>query len=245
MSYLPPKNQRSAGIDLGVKTFATFSNKTYIDSPKPLKKYLKKLKRVQRQLSKKVHSRTKGDTTPQSNNFKKFSLKVSKIHKKIADIRKDFLHKTTTFLTDNFKYIAIENLNVKGMMANRKLSKAISDLGFFEFKRQLEYKAKLKDNIINIIDRWFPSSKTCSNCGNKKEKLLLSERIFDCEKCAIKIDRDLNASINIHNQLPIVHREVKPLEIQAMDLKATLSNLTRIVELGSKSQTNLTISRFE
>jgi putative transposase len=239
------ENQASIGIDLGIKTLATFSNGTFFQSPKPLKKYLKKLKRVQRQLSKKVHSRTKGDKTPKSKNFLKHSLKVAKVHKKIADIRHNSLHKLTTFLTDNFKFISIKDLNVKGMMKNSKLSKAISDMGFYEFKRQLQYKAKIKGNYIHIVDRWFPSSKTCSNCGNKKENLSLSERTYICEKCELEIDRDLNASINLHNQLPRVHREVKPLEIQAMNLKARLLDLTSVVELGNKHQKYLTMSHYE
>jgi putative transposase len=151
----------------------------------------------------------------------------------------------TTFLTENFKFIAIEDLNVKGMMKNSKLSKAISDMAFYEFKRQLQYKVKIKENYFHVVDMWFQSSKTCSNCGNKKEKLSLSERTYICEKCELEIDRDLNASINLHNQLPTVHREVKPLETQALNLEAGLSDLTSVVELGNKHQKYLTISSFE
>jgi putative transposase len=239
------KNQASVGIDLGIKHLAILSNGTYIDSPKPLNKYLRKLKRESRKLSKKQYSRYKGDKTQKSNNYIKQSMKLAKIHKRISDIRSNFLHKTTTYLTDNFKYISMEDLNTKGMMANRKLSKAISDMGFFEFKRQLEYKSKSKGNKLNIINRWFPSSKTCSNCGNTKSELTLKDRVYKCNECSIELDRDLNASFNIHNLLPTVYREVKPVEITAMDLKAGLSNLTSIVESGSKYQTNLTISRFE
>jgi len=246
MSYFEPcKNQASVGIDLGIKSLVTLSNGLFVDSPKPLKKYLRKIKRVSRQLSKKVHSRKKGDTTPKSNNYKKHSIKLAKIHKKIADIRTNSLHKLTTALTDNFQYISIENLNVKGMMANHKLAKAISDMGFYEFRRQLEYKSKLKGNIINVIDRWFPSSKTCSVCSNIKKDLTLKDRIYKCQKCGLEIDRDLNASINIHNQLPIVHRKVTPVEITAMDLEAGLLNLTSIIEAGSKHQKYLIMSRFE
>ena len=246
MSYFEPcKNQASVGVDLGIKSLATLSNGTFIDSPKPLKKYLKKIKRVSRQLSKKVHSRKKGDITPKSNNYKKHSIKLAKIHKKIADIRTNSLHKLTTALTDNYKYISIENLNVKGMMANHKLAKAISDMGFYEFRRQLEYKSKLKGNILLVIDRWFPSSKTCCNCDNVKKDLTLKERIYKCEKCGIELDRDFNAGINIHNQLPIVHRKVTPVKITAMDLRVNLLNLTSIVEAGSKHQKYLIISKFE
>ena len=137
------------------------------------------------------------------------------------------MHKLTTALTDNFQYISIENLNVKGMMANHKLAKAISDMGFYEFRRQLEYKAKLKGNIINVIDRWFPSSKTCCNCGNVKKDLTLKERIYKCKKCGIKLDRDFNASINIHNQLPIVHRKVTPVESEDKMLVLNVQGVSR------------------
>lgn len=243
MSYLPCKSQASVGIDLGIKTLLTLSNGAYIESPKPLKKYLKKLKRLSRQLSKKQHSRKKGDKTPKSNNYIKHSLKLSKLHKNIADIRKDSLHKITTFLTDNFKYISIEDLNVKGMMSNSKLSKSISDLGFYEFKRQLQYKSANKGNHLLINDKWFASSKTCPNCGNHKADLTLNDRVYKCNECGLIVDRDLSASVNLHNQLPRVHREVTPKEITAMNLKAGLLNLTSIVELGNKHQ-YLTINNY-
>jgi putative transposase len=118
-------------------------------------------------------------------------------------------------------------------------------MGFYEFRRQLEYKSKLKGNILLVIDRWFPSSKTCCNCDNVKKDLTLKERIYKCEKCGIELDRDFNAGINIHNQLPIVHRKVTPVKITAMDLEASLFNLTSIVEAGSKHQKYLMISKFE
>ena len=236
MSYLPCKNQASVGIDLGIKKLAVLSNGSYIESPRPLKKLLRKLKKLNRQLSRKQHSRKKGDTTPQSNNYKKFKLKIAKLYKKIADIRRDRLHKLTTYLTDNFKFISIENLNVKGMMSNHKLARSIQDLGFYELKRQLEYKSKQKGNKLFINDKWFASSKICCNCGTKKEDLTLSDRIYYCNECKLKIDRDLNASINLHNQLGRVHPEVTPVEITAMNLEAGLLNLTSSIEAGSKHQ---------
>ena len=221
ISYLPCKSQASVGIDLGIKHFAVLSNGSFIDSPKPLSKKLKKLKKLSKQLSRKQHPRKKGDKTKVSNNFKKHSLKVAKLHNKISNIRKDFLHKFTTYLTDNFKYISIETLNIKGMMSNRKLSRAISDIGMYEFKRQLNYKAKLKGNIILENDKWFASSKTCPNCGNIKKDLTLRDRVYI-------------ASINLHNQLPRVHREVTPVEIAALNLSDALIDLTSIVEAGIK-----------
>lgn len=229
------KSQASIGIDLGINHFAVLSNGSFINSPKPLKKNLKKLKRLSRQLSKKQHSRKKGDTTSKSNNYIKHSIKVAKLHKRVADIRKDFLHKFTTYLTDNFQYISIETLNVKGMMSNRKLSRAISDIGMYEFKRQLLYKAELKGNYILENNKWFASSKNCPYCGNNKADLTLKDRIYECKECKmVKADRDFVASINLHNQLGKVLPEVTPVEITALNQEAKLIDLTSIVEAGSK-----------
>jgi putative transposase len=113
----------------------------------------------------------------------------------MANIRKDTLHKLTTYLAKNHSQIVIEDLNVSGMLANHKLAKAVQDMGFYEFRRQLKYKTQLYGSELIIADRWFPSSKTCSNCGHKKESLSLSERVFECEKCSFICDRDLNASL--------------------------------------------------
>ncbi|MHC5727696.1 MAG: RNA-guided endonuclease InsQ/TnpB family protein, partial [Nostoc sp.] len=132
-----------------------------------------------------------------SANHTKGTLKVAKLHLKIANIRKNTLHKITTYISKNHAVIGIENLNVSGMMANRKLSKALADMGFYEFRRQLEYKTQLYSSKLIIVDRFFPSSKTCSNCGIKKESLSLKERVFNCKHCGMTSDRDLNASINL------------------------------------------------
>ncbi len=197
MSYLPCENQASVGIDLGIKHFALLGNGSYIDTPKPLKQKLKRLKRLSKRLSKKEDPRKKGDKTELSNDFKKHSIKIAKLYAKISNIRKDFLHKFTTYLTNNFKYISIETLNVKGMIGNHKLSRAISDIGMYEFKRELKYKAKLKGNLILENDRWFASSKICPNCGNVKKDLTLKDRVYICDECGFKADRDLSTSINL------------------------------------------------
>jgi len=190
---LPRKQlQESVGIDLGVESFATLSNNQVFDAPKPLKQAKTKLARLQRQASKKV----KG-----SNNQRKTYNKISRIHSLISAIRKDFLHKLTTYLAQTFKLIKIEDLNVKGMMANHKLAGAISDLGFDEFKRQVQYKCQMYGASLVLVDQWFPSSKTCSNCGSKKD-MPLSFRSYDCPVCGISINRDLNASLNILNWEP-------------------------------------------
>ncbi len=137
-----------------------------------------------------------------SKNWKKAQIKIARLHRKIANIRKDVLHKLTTYLAKNHSKVVIEDLNIKGMLANHKLAKAIADMGFYEFRRQLEYKCQLYGSQLVVINRWFPSSKTCSNCGVKKENLSLSERTFHCESCGFSCDRDLNASINLFFACP-------------------------------------------
>lgn len=132
-----------------------------------------------------------------SANWKKAQIQIARLHRKIANIRKDTLHKLTTYIAKNHSRIGIEDLNVSGMLANHKLAKVIADMSFFEFRRQLTYKCQLYGSELVVVDRWFPSSKTCSNCLTIKETLSLSERVFYCGNCGFEIDRDLNASINL------------------------------------------------
>jgi putative transposase len=181
----PCESQATVGVDLGVKTFATLSTGQKIAGAKSLHKYLSKLKRWQRRLSRCV----KG-----SKNAQKLKNKLAKLHYRISCIRKDLLHKVTTYLTEMFQSIVIEDLDVSEMLSKKPLSRYISDMGFFEFKRQLCYKAELRSNTVFIADRWFPSSKTCSECGNVKKELKLSERIFNCDRCHHRDDRDYNAA---------------------------------------------------
>ncbi|WP_293253040.1 MULTISPECIES: RNA-guided endonuclease TnpB family protein [unclassified Microcoleus] len=173
----------SVGIDVGVKSFVTLSNSQVFDAPKPLKQAKTKLARLQG----KAHRQIKG-----SNNQRKTYSKLRRLARTIACIRKDFLHKLTTYLAKTFKLIKIEDLNVRGWLANHKLARAISDLGFYEFRRQLEYKCKMYGASLVLIDRWFPSSKICASCGHKKD-MPLAERIYNCPACGVLIDRDLNA----------------------------------------------------
>lgn len=177
------------GVDLGIKTLATLSTGEVIEGAKSYRKFEQKLARLQ------FLSRHKA---PFSKNWKKAQIKIAKLHRRIANIRKDTLHKLTTLLAKNHGVIVIEDLNVSGMMANHKLAKAIADMGFYEFRRQLDYKTKLYGSKLVIADRWFASSKTCSKCGCKKETLSLSERVFNCD-CGVSLDRDLNAAINLKN----------------------------------------------
>ncbi len=186
------QSQSSVGIDLGIKSFATLSTGQIFDAPKPLHQAKTKLATLQRQASKQV----KG-----SQNQHKTYNQISRLHARIARIRDNFLHKLTTYLAKAFRLIKIENLNIQGMMANHKLAGAISDLGFYEFKRQLDYKCQMYGAKLVLVDQWFPSTKTCSNCGTKKD-MPLSIRTFDCPTCGRSLDRDFNASLNILNWEP-------------------------------------------
>jgi putative transposase len=183
----PKKTDNLIGIDVGLKHFATLSNGETIKNIRTLKKHEKKLKREQRRLSRKE----KG-----SNNRHKQRLAVHSIHTKIKNIRKDFLYKTTYSIAKNYDGVVLENLNVKGMMKNHNLSKAISDVSWSEFKRQLEYKCKWRNKYFVVIDRFKPTTKACSDCGCIQE-MKLSDRIFECKDCGLILDRDYNAAINI------------------------------------------------
>ena len=183
----PPKGG-SVGIDLGVKELATLSDGTVIHNPHALKSNLGRLKKAQRNLSRK----RKG-----SNRRRKARTRVARLHARVADLRRDLLDKTTTMLARAYADIGIEDLNVAGMVRNHRLARSVEDAAFAEFRRQLEYKTARTGARLHVIDRWHPSSKTCSNCGTVKAKLSLSERVYHCEECGLVIDRDLNAAINI------------------------------------------------
>ncbi|MDJ0575491.1 MAG: RNA-guided endonuclease TnpB family protein [Xenococcaceae cyanobacterium MO_234.B1] len=176
------------GIDLGIKDVVVCSNGFASGNPKHYQKYQTRLKILSSRLAKKK----KG-----SNNRYKARLKVAKLHAKIADCRKDFLHKLSTKLVSESQAIYTETLAVKNMMANHKLAKAIADCGWGEFLRQLEYKAKWHDRKIGAIDRWFPSSKRCNPCGHVLDKLPLEIREWTCPSCNSLNLRDKNAALNI------------------------------------------------
>jgi len=135
----------------------------------------------------------------ESNGYAKAKLKIQKLHFLIARQREAILHQLSDYVTKTFDRIVIENLNVKGMVKNRKLSRALADVGFGMLRHFIEYKAILRNCIVVIADRFFPSSKTCSNCGEVKKILTLKDRIFECDACGFTIDRDLNAAINLNN----------------------------------------------
>ena len=200
-------NNEGLGIDLGIKEFAICSNGNKfknINKTSTVKKIEKKLKREQRKLSRKYESlkiRNKnikeGRATRQ--NIQKQVVKVQKLHQRLTNIRTDYINKiVSSIIKQKPSYITIEDLNVKGMMKNKHLSKAIASQKFFEFKTKLTFKCKENHIELRIVDRFYPSSKTCSQCGKVKKDLKLSDRIYKCD-CGFTIDRDLNASINLKN----------------------------------------------
>ena len=190
----------SLGIDLGLKELATCSDGTIfknINKSYSVRKIEKKLKRLQRQVSRKYEKNKKGKEYAKTNNIIKLEKKIQQVHRKLANIRNNYLHQTTTSIVKTKPYrVVIEDLNVKGMMKNKNLSDAIRKQGFYEFKRQLEYKCKFRGIELIVADRFYPSSKTCSQCGEIKKDLKLSDRVYKCN-CGLIIDRDLNASINL------------------------------------------------
>lgn len=183
---LKPMTGKSVGIDVGIKDVVVTNEGFHSGAPKYTYYYQRRLRKAQRILSRKK----KG-----SNGWKKQRIVVARIHEKIANSRKDFLHKLTTKLVSENDIICVEDLNVSGMMKNRKLSKAVADVGIFELNRQIEYKAAWYGKQMVKISRWEPSTKTCSSCG-KIQSMKLSQRVFECE-CGLVLDRDLNAAINI------------------------------------------------
>ena len=203
----PAENQGEVGVDLGVKAFATLSTGEVLEGPKPLKAVLDRIRRLSRSLSRKERYATKVTVADgsvrtvmrDSKNRAKAKRKLSRLYKRIADVRRDFLHKTTTELTRRFHTIVIEDLNVRGMMQNRHLARSIADMGFYEFRRQVEYKAAMRGGIVVKADRWYASSKTCSQCGHRMEKLPLEVRRWRCPCCGAVHDRDVNAARNLKN----------------------------------------------
>lgn len=187
------ENQATVGVDLGIKTMITLSDGVTFDSPKALKSNLKAIKRMQRSLSRKQ----KG-----SSNGKKQQAKLARKHYKVSCIRKSAIHRATSYIIGHYGKVVVETLNIESMLKNHNLAQVISDVSFGEIIRQLEYKARWSGVEIVKADRWFPSSKLCSCCGHKKEKLSLSERTYNCEECGLSMDRDLNAAINLANYSP-------------------------------------------
>ncbi len=188
--HQPPlfDDKQPVGIDVGINTLATCSNGDTYNNPRPLKRYLRKLARANRCLSRKVLG---------SQNWHKQKRRLSSVHNRIGNIRKDAHHQATLRIVRKASAIGIETLNISGLLKNRKLAKALSDSALSRFLTLLKYKADRRGIPITEADRFFASSKTCSNCGHKKVDLVLSERTYHCSECGFECDRDFNAAINL------------------------------------------------
>lgn len=195
------KSDTVIGLDLGIKDFIVDSNGNRYQNKQFYKNQEKKLKKLNKQLSKKQ----KG-----SNNRNKLRIKIAKVYEKITNQRNTYLHQITSKLVNENQVICIEDLNVKGMLQNHKLVKSLQELSLFEFRRQLEYKCKWYGRDLIIIDMFYPSSKTCYNCGYIYKDLKLNEREWICPQCGNIIDRDYNASLNILNEgLKLLIQDIK------------------------------------
>src|SRR6266849_5731459 len=188
---VPTHSGGAVGIDLGIKTLATCSDGVVFENQKHYRQGLGRIKGLSKGLSRKVEG---------SQNWWKTTRKLAKAHYRVACQRQDSLHKMTTYLARTYALIGLEDLNTKGMLANHCLAQAVSDASFFEVQRQLLYKAEQYGSSVQLVDRWFPSSKTCHVCGWAKEDLTLADRVWVCEQCGTIHDRDLNAAIMVETE---------------------------------------------
>ena len=225
-----PRTQKTVGIDLGLKTAVVCSDGQNFDAPKPLAAHLRRLRRRSKEVSRKVRG---------SNNRWKAVQRLSRLHARIKNIRKDWTHKVTTKLIRENQAVCFEDLNVRGMTQNRCLSRAISDIGWFEFRRQLEYKAVWYGRQVTAVSRWFPSTKTCSRCGVVRDEMQLSEREFVCLACGFAQDRDLNAALNIHTA---GLAEIHACRPEGSGSEQKLKVKPRRVEAGTKPEGQLHVS---
>lgn len=218
--YPQTTSDHVVGVDTGIKSLATTSDGISFENPKALRSHEKRLGRYQRSLSRKK----KG-----SQNRKKAVLKVARLHARIASIRRDALHKCSLTIVKSAGKIVLEDLNVAGMVKNRRLSKVISDASMAELHRKIAYKACWRGIPVDYADRWFASSKTCSSCGNVLDQLSLSIRNWTCSACGVSHDRDVNAATNLKNT-------VSSTEINACGEISSGRALTGVTKLASMKQ---------
>src|SRR5713226_4493884 len=188
---VPAHSGEAVGIDLGIKTLATCSDGSVFENQKHYRQSLGRIKGLSKGLSRKVEG---------SQNWWKHTRKLAKAHYRVACQRQDTLHKMSTHVARTYALVGLEDLNTKGMLSNHSLAQAVSDASFFEVQRQLLYKTEQYGGYVQLVSRWYPSSKTCSRCGWIHDGLTLAERVFICHDCGLIIDRDENAAINIRKE---------------------------------------------
>lgn len=238
----------SCGVDIGSISAISLDNGYKVKPPKPLSKANKRYKRLSKQLSRKQHPRYKGDKTERSKNFIKATRRLAKLSERITNIRKDFNHKETSKVVANHKFIAMETLNVTGMVKNRKLAKSISDVSYYDLSSKIEYKAKYSNRYIYYADMFFASSKTCLNCLNKNSDLKLNDRIFVCPTCGFTIDRDTAAAINLREEMEryligIAHPEFTLVKRSSVDDRS-LGYLRSTFSMKQEDSINLLSNRI-
>ncbi|MEQ4305893.1 IS607 family element RNA-guided endonuclease TnpB [Plantactinospora sp. B6F1] len=193
---VPARPGSVVGVDVGVKYLAVLSTGEMVDNPRHLRTARTRLRQLGRALSRKTGPDRRTGRRP-SKRWQRASARLGRAHARVRNLRRDGLHKLTTRLAREHATVVVEDLNVAGMLRNRRLARHITDAGFGEIRRQLAYKTEWSGGQLIVADRWYPSSKTCSGCGAVKTKLALSEREYACEACGLVIDRDRNASLNL------------------------------------------------
>jgi len=216
----PTRPDTAVGVDLGVKSLAVLSTGEVIANPKHLEIAQRQLRRMQRQAARRRGPDRRATTTP-SNRWRETRARIGRLHTAVANARRDGLHKLSTRLVRTFGAVVVEDLNVAGMVRNRRLARHVAGVGMAELRRQIEYKAGWRGVRVHVADRWYPSSKTCSGCGAVKAKLRLSDRVYTCDQCGLVLDRDLNAARNLAGLVSVVTggdggelRRDSPLETQ-------------------------------
>lgn len=224
---LLPHTKKDVGIDLGVKDFVITSDGEFFENKNFLTKEEKLLKKLNRQLSKKKNG---------SNNKNKQRLKIAKLHDKIANKKDYYIHEVVNKLLSNYDNVYMEDLNVNGMLRNHKLAKAISEVGFYKFRNLLETKAAENAKNVGFIDRFYPSSKTCHNCGYIKNDLTLNIRKWTCPECGMEHNRDVNAAINILKEGSRIAME--GVTVEKVTKKKSATKKKKAVKKADDSSTN-------
>lgn len=192
----PARPQSVVGVDVGIKHLAVLSTGELVDNPRHLVAAQQQMRALGRALSRKTGPDRRTGRRP-SKRWERAAARLGRAHARVANLRRDGLHKLTTRLAREHGTLVVEDLNVTGMLTNRRLARHVADAGFAEIRRQLAYKATWSGGRLLVADRWYPSSKTCSGCGTAKAKLALHERVYECEACGLLIDRDRNAALNL------------------------------------------------
>lgn len=191
-------SDRAVGIDLGVRNLATLSDGTVIENPQPLERALSKLRQEQRKLSRRKEiTRQQGRTLSESHNYQKQRRQVARVHERVADIRHNAQHQITATIIKNHGFVALETLNIRSMLSNKYLSRRLSDAALYEFQRKLEYKGAWHGRVVVHVAADYPSTHLCSHCGYQTARMPLGRRVWTCQQCHTRHDRDVNAAINI------------------------------------------------